>query len=176
MMPVETTPESYPVETTPESEEVGTLDNVNERAPAFEGPPPVACLRFKSTSENHHHRYPTRASIQKFPRHVRPPYDHSIIATIVHRHHRHSQAIRAQKATLSNPSFSSYRRNGGSQCGPTEWSEMRKAHLLAEAGRTHSKAYRLAIAGRTHSMALRASTDTQRQQRRLSLFDYVHVG
>ena len=169
MMPVETTPESYPVQTTPESEEVGTLGNVNERAPAFEGPPPVARLPFNSTSETRHfHKYQTRFMKLKFPPSVRPPYDNPWSHGKWRRKvQRMCWNAKAWRSSLSNPSFISFHDNGG-RLSPTEWSRARKAHRLAEAGRTHSKAHRLAGAGRTHSMALRASTDTQRPQRRIS--------
>ena len=168
MMPVETTPESYPVETTPESEEVGTLDNVNERAPAFEGSPPVACLPFKSTSENQREypRYRTRASTRRVPPFVRPPFDYTTQMLETVRITTVNRRYRARKASLSNPSYNTYRRHGGNLQYST-WSRVRQHHRLTEARRTHSMALRAST---------RASTDTQRQQRRLSLFDYVHVG
>ena len=150
-MPVETTPESYPVETTPESEEVGTLDNVNERAPAFEGSPPVACLPFKSTSENQREypRYRTRASTRRVPPFVRAPYDYAAAMNWSAQISKMIRRNRARLASISNPSYNSYRRYG--RHSYSTWSEVRQHHRLTEARRTHS-------------MALRASTDIKRQR------------
>jgi hypothetical protein len=163
-MPVETTPKSYLVETTPESEGVGTLDNVNESAPAFEGSPPVACLPFNSMSENVP-RYRTRASIQRVPTFVRPPYDYGAARFALTTRNfnitrRRMAKYRARQVSLSNPSYYSYCRWGG-KLGFTPWFRAREHHL----SRVRQQNRRLArlAAGRTHSMSLRTSTDMQRQ-------------